>query len=502
MLNAPGSSAFAKDSTPFMTVHDLIVDTTTSSPPAARSGGHGRGESGNTDRHGGPITLSDSDRPDRRRGAHLAELARRLDARTATVAVVGLGYVGLPLLLAAARAGYPVIGVDADAVKIDALANGRSYITDVSSGDLGSLDAATLSVDPGVLEHADVVLLAVPTPLRDGTPDLGPVQQATDTLARVLYPGTLVVLESTTWPGTTEEVLCPALEASGLQAGVDFALAYSPERVDPGSSHAFTATPKLVAGMTDGCTRLAAQFYSTLVTTVVVTKSPREAEMAKLIENTFRQVNIALINELATIAPALGVDIWAALDAAATKPYGYMPFYPGPGVGGHCIAVDPSYLSWKTEQQLGYGVGFIAHALSVNNRMPGHVADRVGQVLNAASLPVNGSRVHLLGLAYKPGVNDARQSPGVAVAECLLGSGALISYTDSHLPVTTIGGKQFTSVSLDEPLLDHVDVTVVLTAHPDVDYSMVLRRSERTFDATGHLRGHHQAIRDGRLRLL
>jgi len=487
-----------------MTVQDLIADKATSTPPAAaaRSGGHGHREPGSTDRHGVPLRLPDSDLPDRRRGAHLEGLARRVDARTATVAVVGLGYVGLPLLLAAARAGYPVIGVDADAGKIDALADGRSYITDVNNGDLGNLDAATLSVDPAVLAHADVVLLAVPTPLRDGTPDLGPVNEATDTLARVLYPGTLVVLESTTWPGTTEEVLCPALEARGFQAGVDFALAYSPERVDPGSSHAFTATPKLVAGMTDTCTRLASQFYSTLVTTVVVTKSPREAEMAKLIENTFRQVNIALINELATIAPALGVDIWAALDAAATKPYGYMAFYPGPGVGGHCIAVDPSYLSWKTEQQLGYGVGFIAHALSVNNRMPAHVANRVGQVLNAASLPVNGTRVHLLGLAYKPGVNDARESPGVAVAECLLRSGALVSYTDSHLPVTTIGGQQFTSVPLDEPLLAEVDVTVVLTAHTDVDYSMVLRWSERTFDATGHLRGHHQAIRDGRLLLL
>jgi nucleotide sugar dehydrogenase len=454
------------------------------------------------DRRGVPLTLPDSNSPDRRRGAHLQGLASRVDARTATVAVVGLGYVGLPLLLAAARAGYAVIGVDADAGKIDALANGRSYITDVSNGDLGALDAATLSVDPAVLKDADVVLLAVPTPLRDGTPDLGPMKRATDSLARVLYPGTLVVLESTTWPGTTEEVLCPALEAGGLQAGVDFALAYSPERVDPGSSYAFTATPKLVAGMTDACTRLASQFYSTLVTTVVVTKSPREAEMAKLIENTFRQVNIALINELATVAPALGVDIWAALDAAATKPYGYMAFYPGPGVGGHCIAVDPSYLSWKTEQQLGYGVGFIAHALSVNNRMPAHVANRVGQVLNAASLPVNGTRVHLLGLAYKPGVNDARESPGVAVAECLLRSGALISYTDRHLPVTTIGGQQFTSVPLDEPLLAEVDVTVLLTAHTDVDYNMVLRWSERTFDATGHLRGHHQAIRDGRLLLL
>jgi nucleotide sugar dehydrogenase len=483
---------------------DLLDEADATSPPAShRNGQRGdAGKPGKRDRHGQIILLPAGDAPDRRQGAHLDDLARRIDARTATVAVVGLGYVGLPLLLAAARAGYPVIGVDADPQKVQALSSSRSYVTDVSDGELGTLDAATLSVDPAVLAQADVVLLAVPTPLRDGSPDLGPVKDATDALALVLYPGTLVVLESTTWPGTTEEVLCPALEAMGLTVGADFSLAYSPERIDPGSSHSFTATPKLVAGVTDTCTRLASQFYSSLVTTIVVTKSPREAEMAKLIENTFRQVNIALINELATIAPALGVDIWAALDAAATKPFGYMAFYPGPGVGGHCIAVDPSYLSWKTEQQLGYGVGFIAHALSVNNRMPAHVADRVGQALNAAGLPVQGTRVHLLGLAYKPGVNDARESPGVAVAERLLRAGAVLSYTDDHLPEVTIGGERFLSVPLDEPLLGLVDIAVVLTAHANVDYSMVLRRTIRTFDATGHLRGHDQALRDGRLQLL
>ena len=454
------------------------------------------------DRSGVPIMAADGKQPDRRRGAHLDELARRIDARTAVVAVVGLGYVGLPLLLAAARAGYRVIGVDADAAKIDAVGLSESYLSDVSDGDLGALSGATMSSDPAVLADADVVLLAVPTPLRDGTPDLGPVMDATSTLAQVLYPGTLVVLESTTWPGTTEEVLCPSLEAGGLQVGIDFALAYSPERIDPGTEHSFIATPKLVAGMSQVCTRLASQFYASLVTSVVVTKSPRDAEMAKLIENTFRQVNIALINELATIAPALGVDIWAALDAASTKPFGYMAFYPGPGVGGHCIAVDPTYLSWRTEQRLGYGVGFIAHALTVNNRMPVHVAGRVGQLLNGAGLAVNGARIHLLGLAYKAGVNDPRESPAIAVAEALVASGASLSYTDSHLPTVRIAGKEFRSVSLADMVLTDVDVTVLLTAHRDLDYALVLRDSRRTFDATGHLRGHEQAIRAGRLSLL
>jgi nucleotide sugar dehydrogenase len=455
-----------------------------------------------TDRFGTPITVPGTDAPDRRQGAHLEELARRIDARTATVGIVGLGYVGLPLMLAAARAGYPVIGVDAAQTKVDALTARLSYVTDVSNGDLGALEAATISTDPVVLADADIVIIAVPTPLRDGSPDLGPVMAATGSLAEVLYPGTLVVLESTTWPGTTEELLCPALEAGGLQVGIDFSLAYSPERIDPGSQHSFKATPKLVSGMTKTCTRLASQFYASLVTTIVVTKSPREAEMAKLIENTFRQVNIALINELATIAPALGVDIWAALDAAGTKPYGYMAFYPGPGVGGHCIAVDPSYLSWRTEQQLGYGVGFITQALSVNNRMPAYVAERVGQVLNEAELSVKGARVHLLGLAYKPGVNDARESPAVAVAEFLRAHGAVVSYTDSHIATATISGLELTSVAIDEALLADIDIAVVLTAHRDVDYTAVLRGAARTFDSTGYLRGHDEAIRAGRLMLL
>jgi UDP-N-acetyl-D-glucosamine dehydrogenase len=454
------------------------------------------------DRHGALIAHSADGGADRREGAHLDDLARRIDARTATVAVVGLGYVGLPLLLSAARAGYSVIGVDSDDDKVASLHRRKSHVNDVRDGELGSLRNATLSTDPHVLADADVVVLTVPTPLLEGTPDLGPVNRATAAVADVLYPGTLVVLESTTWPGTTEEVLRPCLEAGGLRAGADFALAYSPERIDPGSAHEFTATPKLVAGVTSVCTRLAAQFYASLVTTVVVAKSPRDAEMAKLIENTFRQVNIALVNELATIAPALGVDIWAALDAAGTKPFGYMPFYPGPGVGGHCIAVDPSYLSWLTEQRVGYGIGFITHAVAVNRRMPAHIAARVGSVLNDVGAAVRGARVHLLGLAYKPGVNDARESPAVAVAECLLASGADVTYTDSFLPALRLGGADMRSTPLSEASLSDVDIAVVLTAHRDIDYTAVLQEAPRTFDATGHLRGHAQALRTGRLTLL
>ena len=433
--------------------------------------------------------------------AVLSALARRLDARTATVAV-GLGYVGLPLLLAAADAGHPVIGLDVSAAKVADLSVGRSYITDIPDAELAVLTGSTLTTDAARLGEADVVLLAVPTPLSDGSPDLRPVREATEALAAVMRPGTLVVLESTTWPGTTEEVLLPILEAGGLRAGADFALAYSPERIDPGSQHSFAATPKLIAGVTPACTRLAGQFYSAIVSSVVVAKSPRDAEMAKLIENTFRQVNIALVNELATVAPALGVDIWAALDAASTKPFGFMPFWPGPGVGGHCIAVDPSYLSWRAEQQLGYGVGFIEHARSVNNRMPAYVVSRVAEVLNRSGAAVRGSRVHLLGLAYKAGVNDPRESPAIAVAERLLADGASLSYTDEYLPTVRVSGVTLPSTPLSDELLDDVDVAVVLTAHPGVDYAALLARARVVFDATGTLRGHAGALADGRLVLL
>ena len=434
--------------------------------------------------------------------AALSGLARRLHARTAPVAVVGLGYVGLPLLLAAADAGHPVIGVDVSQAKVADLAVGRSYITDIADAELAVLTSATLTTDAARLAAADVVLLAVPTPLSDGSPDLRPVREATEALAAVMTPGTLVVLESTTWPGTTEEVLLPILESHGLRAGVDFALAYSPERIDPGSQHAFATTPKLIAGVTPACTRLAGQFYSAIVSSVVVAKSPRDAEMAKLIENTFRQVNIALVNELATVAPALGVDIWAALDAASTKPFGFMPFWPGPGVGGHCIAVDPSYLSWRAEQQLGYGVGFIEHARSVNNRMPAYVATRVAEVLNRSGSAVRGARIHLLGLAYKAGVNDPRESPAIAVAERLLADGASLSYTDDYLPTVQVSGVTLPSTALSDELLEDVDVAVVLTAHPSVDYPSLLARARVVFDATGTLRGHTGALADGRLVLL
>lgn len=273
------------------------------------------------------------------------------------------------------------------------------------------------------LEHAvlaDVVVIAVPTPLRDGAPDLSIVTDAVTRIAAVLRHGQLVVLESTTWPGTTEEVVVPLLEANGLTSGEDFLVAYSPERVNPGGNDAFSAVPKVVGGCGAVATELAGLFYGRMVDQVHPVSSPRSAEMAKLIENTFRQVNIALVNELVTVAPALGVDLWEALEAAATKSFGYLPFWPGPGVGGHCIAIDPSYLSWRVEQQLGFGIGFINHARSVNNRMPSFVCSRIADALSSRSgLALRGTRILLVGVAYKAGVNDVRESPGIAVAQLL-----------------------------------------------------------------------------------
>src|SRR4051795_3091287 len=281
------------------------------------------------------------------------------------------------------------------------------------------------------LGRAGVIVLCLPTPLADAAPDLSMVGAAAESVAAHLRPGVLVILESTTWPGTTEEFLRPILETSGLAAGADFALAYSPERIDPGSSgHRLATTPKVVSGLTGRCRDLAVSFYAPIVGSVAVTTSPRDAEMAKLIENTYRLVNIALVNELAVMAKDLGVDIWEALHAAATKPFGYQPFWPGPGVGGHCIAIDPTYLSWRAGQQLGYRVGFIEHANEVNNRMPDYVATRVADMLNHAGKAVNGSRVLGVGVAFKAGVDDLRGSPALEVLERLAAKGANVRFHD------------------------------------------------------------------------
>ncbi|HEX2046386.1 MAG TPA: nucleotide sugar dehydrogenase [Acidimicrobiales bacterium] len=429
----------------------------------------------------------------------LSALGRRIDDRTATVAVVGLGYVGLPLLVAAGAEGFGLIGVDVDPAKVRSLRERRSYVGDVADGELAGLAQVQYSTDHRVLVAADVIVIAVPTPLRDGGPDLSMVRTAAEHVAEVLRPGQLVVLESTTYPGTTEELVQPVLEAGGLVAGFDFGLAYSPERVDPGTGRTLRETARIVAGVTPADTDLAARFYSAIVDRVVRLSSPRNAEMAKLVENTFRQVNIALVNELATIAPAIGVDIWEALDGAATKPFGYMPFWPGAGVGGHCIAIDPSYLSWKVEQRLGFGIGFVQHARSVNNRMPAYVAARVGEALNRSGKALRGAKVVVLGLAYKAGVDDVRESPALAVLHHLVDAGARCTYHDPYVPSVDVsrrragdvpgpagdGRQTLESVPLDDDLLAGADCVVILSPHPGIDYEAVSARASLVFDATG-----------------
>jgi len=416
----------------------------------------------------------------------LERLAAALRDRTATVAVVGLGYVGLPLLVAARRAGYRVLGLDADAEKVAGLRTGRSSTIDIGPSELSTLEPAVFSDDPSILNGADAVVLCLPTPLTDGAPDLSMVRRAAEATAAHLRPGTLVVLESTTWPGTTEEFLRPILESSGLVAGIDFALGYSPERIDPGQrSHQLQHTPKVVSGLTERCRDLTVSLYAPIVHSVAVTSTPREAEMAKLIENTYRQVNIALVNELAVMARDLDVDIWEALHAAATKPFGYQPFWPGPGVGGHCIAIDPTYLSWRAGQQLGYRIGFIEHANEVNNRMPDYVATRVAEALNRVGKPVNGSSVLGVGVAFKPGVDDLRGSPAIAVLERLAARGAQVSYHDPFVPELELGGARRASVSLNPRSLGAADAVVILTAHPQVDVAAIVQAAGLVFDARG-----------------
>jgi UDP-N-acetyl-D-glucosamine dehydrogenase len=421
----------------------------------------------------------------------LSRLAGRIRTRTASVAVVGLGYVGLPLLIGAANVGYRVIGMEADIEKVRDLRAGRSYVGDVSDSDVQSVEDGEFSTDPAALERADVVLICVPTPLTDLSPDLSLVRLAAEQIGQHLRPGVLVVLESTTYPGTTEDLIRPIIEArSGLRAGVDFALGYSPERIDPGQDeHTLENTPKVVSGVTDRCRELASSFYSSLVREVVTTASPREAEMAKLIENTFRQVNIALVNELAVMAKELNVDVWDALSAASTKPFGYMPFWPGPGVGGHCIAIDPSYLSWKVGQQLGYRTGFIEHANEVNNRMPDYVVNRIGDVLNDVGKPIKGSRILAMGLTYKPGVDDLRGSPALQVVERLAARGGTIAYHDPFVTSLSVGARSLESVPLTEELLAAQDCVALLTIHPDFDIRWLVRHSRIVFDARGATTG-------------
>ena len=421
-----------------------------------------------------------------------ARLLGRIDDRTAKVVIVGQGYVGLPVAMRATEVGFTVVGYEVDPRKVAALHAGRSFVEDVSDARLTEAITKGYTTTDVIadLTGFDVAIISVPTPLRDGAPDLSYVESAVRTLAEVLAPGALVVLESTTYPGTTEELVRPILESSGLAAGQDFFLGYSPERIDPGNPcWTFENTPKVVSGIDPPSCRAVEAFYGALVDKVVPVSTPAEAELVKLLENTFRHVNIALVNELAMFAEDLGVDIWSAIDAASTKPFGYMRFTPGPGVGGHCLPIDPSYLSWRVRRRSGHAFRFVELANDVNEHMPDYVVTRVTALLNRHARPVNGTRILLLGLAYKAGTSDWRESPSLMIADRLAALGATLQACDPHISPTAQPALPCELVAFGPETLAACDLAIVLVDHPEFDPATVSRHAPLVFDTKGILRG-------------
>jgi UDP-N-acetyl-D-glucosamine dehydrogenase len=421
----------------------------------------------------------------------------KIRGREARVAVLGQGYVGLLIAMRASEAGFPVVGIEVDRDRAESLARGRSYVEDVPDDVLQAALSRgySASCDQGALAGFDVAVITVPTPLRDGAPDLSHIESATAMVASALRPGGLVVLESTTYPGTTEELVGPLIEElSGLSAGGDFLLGYSPERIDPGNPRfGLVNTPKVVSGI-DAASRAAVEaFYGTFVDKLVPVGSTAEAELVKLLENTFRHVNIALVNELAMFAHDLGVDVWSAIAAAETKPFGFMAFRPGPGVGGHCLPVDPSYLSWRVRRRLGHAFRFVELANDVNEHMPDYVVRRVQAMLNRDGLAVKGSRVLVLGLAYKPGTSDARETPSVPVIERLLDLGASVAAADPYVNRIELDPR-LERVEAGPEELRRSDVVILLTDHPSFDYDEIERESRRIFDCRDRFRGSRAAV--------
>jgi UDP-N-acetyl-D-glucosamine dehydrogenase len=409
------------------------------------------------------------------------------------VVVVGQGYAGLPLSLRAVEVGYTVVGYDTDLKRVKNLASSHSYVEDVSDEQLVRALVSNRYLptdDPNNCAGFDVALITVPTPLKEGVPDLSHVEAAARTLGGYLGKGACVVLESTTYPGTTEELLGPLLEAeSGLTAGKDFYLGYSPERIDPGNKRwNLVNTPKVVSGIDERSLEVVRSFYDNLVETTVPVSGPGEAELTKLMENTFRHVNVALVNEIAMFAGDLGINVWEAIDAASTKPFGFMRFEPGPGVGGHCLPIDPSYLSWQVKRRAGMPFRFVELANDVNDHMPDYVVRRLMLAMNSRGLALCGTRVLLLGLAYKPNSSDARESPAVAVAERLAALGAEVRTVDPHVDADHVV-KGTTRVALTVDELSDADAVVLLTPHDAFDYELVSARSRFVLDTRGRLSG-------------
>ncbi|MEX2181799.1 MAG: nucleotide sugar dehydrogenase [Gemmatimonadaceae bacterium] len=414
------------------------------------------------------------------------ELLKKIETRTATSAVVGLGYVGLPLAMELCEAGFTVVGHDVSERVVALLMRGESHIQDVPAATVArhvASGAFKATIDPGVLATADTVSIAVPTPLaKTRDPDMSYVLAAAATVAAHAHPGMLIVLESTTYPGTTREVLQPRLEDRGLTVGKDVFLAFSPERVDPGNPVYHTKnTPKVVGGITPACNEVAIAFYETTIDHVVPVSSPEAAELVKLLENTFRSVNIGLVNEMAIVCDRLGVDVWEVIEAAATKPFGFMKFTPGPGIGGHCIPLDPHYLAWKM-RSLNYKTRFIDLASEVNSAMPDYVVEKVVWGLNEVEKAVKGSRVLILGVAYKRDIDDMRESPALDVMRLLEKRGAIVSYHDPHVPSFREDGREHQSVALTAQALAAAAAVVLVTEHGAVDYQFVADHADLVVD--------------------
>lgn len=431
----------------------------------------------------------------------LEELRERIASRNARLGVIGLGYVGLPLAVEFAKAGFQVTGFDLDEEKVRAISDGKSYIEDVASEDIqamakeGRLEATS---DFNALTRLDVINICVPTPLtRTKDPDVSHMASAVEEIRKRLRSGQLIILGSTTYPGTTHDLFVPMLEESGLAIGEEFCLAFAPERIDP-ANQLFTVrnVPKVVGGETPMCTELAGMVFSSIFDTIVPVTSTQSAEMVKLLENTFRAINIGLANEVALMCQRLDLDVWEVIDAAATKPYGFMKFLPGPGLGGHCIPVDPSYLSWKMKS-LNFQARFIELATEINSHMPEHVATRVGDLLNEDRRAVNGSNVLILGVAYKKDVGDMRESPALDVIQLLAGRGANVSYHDPYVKECDIEGVAYKNVDLSDETLANADIVVILTDHSNVDYERVVAKASRVFDsrnATAKIEGGREKV--------
>jgi len=424
------------------------------------------------------------------------QLEKKIESRHAVAGVIGLGYVGLPLAVELAHAGFTVIGIDVLPNKVDAINRGESYVQDVPTSVLAPLVKAgkiRASTDFAAVKDMDTINICVPTPLRKTKdPDMSYIVKSCEEIAKHFHPGLLLILESTTYPGTTDELMLPMFEASGLKVGQDFFLCFSPERVDPGNPKFQTKNiPKVVGGITPECTKLGALFYKQALDTVVPVGSTRVAEMVKLLENTFRMINIGLVNEIAVMCDRMGINVWEVIDAAATKPFGFMPFYPGPGLGGHCIPIDPFYLSWKSKQS-GIEARFIELAGYVNGQMPHYVVDKIQNALNEHSKPLKGSKVMVMGIAYKRDIDDVRESPALDIIHLLSKRGAIVSYCDPYVPHIRPDhehGIIFDMQSVDASEVTNADCVVIVTDHKSFDYKALVRDAKLILDTRNALKG-------------